>query len=239
MPWHEGELEVQTRAGVRTQAERVGAIIGDSIPAAAARFLAARAYLIVATVAADGSVTASILCGAEGFAIATDERSVRITALCGHVDAVMRDIRATGQVGVLAIDTANRRRIRVNGQASVHDATIFVTTREVYSNCPQYIHPRAVERGPMLPAHAVAGEALTREQQAWIARADTFFIATAHRDAGADASHRGGDAGFVRVVNATRLLIPDYPGNSMPQRLIQFDVDGVVETHDAVPLRWL
>jgi predicted pyridoxine 5'-phosphate oxidase superfamily flavin-nucleotide-binding protein len=261
---------------VRAQAERVGGIIGDTIPAAAARFLAARAYLIVATVAEDGSVAASILCGAEGFAAATDERTVRITPLCGHIDSVMRDIRASGRVGILAIDPANRRRIRVNGQASVLDGTIFVTTREVYSNCPQYIHPRAVERRPMLPVHAVAGDVLTSEQQAWVTRADTFFIATAHRDTGADASHRGGDAGFVRVVNATRLLIPDYPGNNMfntlgnlaadprcgllfvdpatgstlqlrgraavlwePERRIQVDVDSVIETRDAVPLRWL
>ncbi len=61
MAWHEGELAVQTRAGVAAQAQKVGRIIGKTIPAAAAQFLAARPYVIVATVAADGAISASIL----------------------------------------------------------------------------------------------------------------------------------------------------------------------------------
>ena len=40
-------------------------------------------------------------------------------------------------------------------------------------------------------------------------------IATAHPERGADASHRGGNPGFVRIVDAHTLLIPDYAGNTM------------------------
>src|SRR4030095_12436506 len=50
-------------------------------------------------------------------------------------------------------------------------------------------------------------------------RADTLFIASVHADAGADASHRGGQPGFVRVLDERRLLIPDYAGNTMFQTL--------------------
>jgi hypothetical protein len=49
-----------------------------------------------------------------------------------------------------------------------------------------------------------------------VASSDTFFIATAHPEAGADASHRGGNPGFVEVSgDGTTLLWPDYSGNAM------------------------
>nr|HRD10520.1 pyridoxamine 5'-phosphate oxidase family protein [Mycobacterium sp.] len=47
-----------------------------------------------------------------------------------------------------------------------------------------------------------------------IESADTFFLGTTHPEAGNDASHRGGPAGFVRVTDE-RLWWPDYPGNNM------------------------
>jgi uncharacterized protein len=40
-----------------------------------------------------------------------------------------------------------------------------------------------------------------------------------------DASHRGGAPGFIRVVDATTLRIPDYPGNSMFMTLGNFEID--------------
>ena len=40
-----------------------------------------------------------------------------------------------------------------------------------------------------------------------------------HEGTGADASHRGGRPGFVRVVDERRLRLPDYAGNNMFQTL--------------------
>jgi predicted pyridoxine 5'-phosphate oxidase superfamily flavin-nucleotide-binding protein len=56
---------------------------------------------------------------------------------------------------------------------------------------------------------------LSRGQQAMIAAADTFFIASFHPEGGADASHRGGAPGFVRVLDESTLAFGDYPGNNM------------------------
>ena len=56
---------------------------------------------------------------------------------------------------------------------------------------------------------------LSSQHQRLIARADTFFIATDHPESGADISHRGGNPGFVRIVDSRRLAIPDYSGNNM------------------------
>ncbi len=55
----------------------------------------------------------------------------------------------------------------------------------------------------------------TSVSRATVARADTFFIASFHPEGGADASHRGGRPGFVRVLGPDRLAFDDYPGNGM------------------------
>lgn len=199
MSWHEGELEMQRRAGVRTLADRVARIIGAEIPPVAAAFVAAQPFVIVSTVDASGQPTASLLGGPPGFASARDDRTLTITPAFGH--DVFADVEATGVIGVLAIDLATRRRMRVNGMAVRRGDSIVVTTREVYSNCPQYIRPRAF-----------APASLAEASRDIIATADTFFLATAHPVSGADASHRGG---AVRVESPTRLSWPDLPGNNM------------------------
>ena len=54
-----------------------------------------------------------------------------------------------------------------------------------------------------------------RAQERWIQQADTFLIASAHPEGGADSSHRGGNPGFVRVSESSELTWPDYVGNNM------------------------
>jgi uncharacterized protein len=100
----------------------------------------------------------------------------------------------------------------VNGTAVVREGELLLSTREVYSNCPQYIHPRQ-DVAPRERA-SVEGAALTAAQVAFVAGADTFFIASCHPDRGADASHRGGEAGFVCAAPATLSWL-DFPGNNM------------------------
>jgi predicted pyridoxine 5'-phosphate oxidase superfamily flavin-nucleotide-binding protein len=52
-----------------------------------------------------------------------------------------------------------------------------------------------------------------------------LFIASAHPHGGADVSHRGGNPGFVHVVDARTLLMPDYAGNTMFQTLGNLQVN--------------
>ena len=219
-PFHAGEQEVQARAGVRAMADRVGNSIHASIPAAARDFLRAQPFAVVASVAADDSPWASLLIGAPGFIRAVDERTVRIEALPPPGDPLGDNLRANPEIGLLAIEPATRRRMRVNGVGEASTDHLEVRTRQVYANCPKYIQARAVEPpGDATPAHRAAdlrrGDALTADQQAWIAGADTFFIASAHPEGGADASHRGGNPGFVRVAGPRQLIFPDYAGNNM------------------------
>lgn len=215
MTYHEGELEMQRRAGVRQLAERVGGIINSAIHPAMAAFLGAQRFVVVATVDADGALSASLLGGPPRFAAATDARTVTIAPAFGHRERVLKDVDATGVIGLLAIDQATRRRIRINGSASRNGEGLTISTAEVYSNCPQYIRPRAVREQEAGTPSMSTSETLSPAQQEWIANADTFFLATAHPRRGADASHRGGPAGFVTVETPTKLRWPDYSGNNM------------------------
>lgn len=57
--------------------------------------------------------------------------------------------------------------------------------------------------------------ALTEEDRTFIARCPMFFLATADADGHPDCSYKGGLPGFVRALDATTLVIPDYDGNGM------------------------
>ena len=222
--YHEGELEVQARAGVREMASRIGRGIHPSIPEAAREFMRQQPFVIVGSVGDGGRVWASVLTGEPGFITATDERTVRIKATPTVGDPLRENLLGDGAVGLLLIEFATRRRMRLNGRAEMlEDGQLLVRSEQVYSNCPKYIQARdwtwSSEKRQSEERAVLVGKALTGEQQRWIREADTFFIASFHREGGADASHRGGNPGFVKVADERHLVWPDYAGNNMFQTL--------------------
>src|SRR6185436_2252846 len=132
-------------------------------------------------------------------------------------DPLAENLKAAGPAGVLVIDPSTRGRMRFNGRGNLLDEGLFVNVTQVYGNCPKYIQRRREE--PDGPAVIDEAASITRtldsRQRAWIGSADTFFIGSLHPEAGADASHRGGLAGFIRVEGPARLSFPDYRGNAM------------------------
>jgi uncharacterized protein len=58
-------------------------------------------------------------------------------------------------------------------------------------------------------------EQLTAEDRAFIERLDLFFLATADVDGFPNCSYKGGDPGFVRVLDDRTLAFPNYDGNGM------------------------
>jgi ferredoxin-NADP reductase/predicted pyridoxine 5'-phosphate oxidase superfamily flavin-nucleotide-binding protein len=145
-----------------------------------------------------------------------------ITPIAG--DALAGAFSSNSHIGLLGIELSNRRRNRVNGRIHEDENGILVfSVEQSFGNCPQYIRERQWRRVKNQPAGAPRQHrSLTPSQRRWITSADTFFIASGYQDDadgesptnGMDASHRGGEPGFVEVINATQLRFPDYAGNN-------------------------
>ncbi len=225
--FHPGEIAVQERAGVADQAGRLGQSIRPTMLPVAQEFLRQQRFAILGGVDAGERVWASLLTGEPGFLEAETERALRVHALPAGGDPLAARVELGGPAGLLAIDLANRRRLRVNGEIERAPGGAVLRTREVFFNCPKYIQAR--EQGEIDVAALGAPSArrgdLSEEQRAWIAGADTFFLATVHAARGVDASHRGGRPGFVRVIGERTLLVPDYAGNNMFQTLGNLTLD--------------
>lgn len=56
---------------------------------------------------------------------------------------------------------------------------------------------------------------LTPEDRAFIERMDMFFFATADAAGRPNCSYKGGDPGFVRVLDESTIVFPNYDGNGM------------------------
>lgn len=223
VPYHSGERAIQTRAGVREMADRIGKSIRAVIPPAAQAFMAAQPLAVVGTIDRDGAAWASLLTGKPGFLSTVDPRILRIDAGLLPEDPVLENLTIHPQIGTIVIEFSTRRRMRLNGKADIQtNGVIRVQADQVYSNCQKYIQPREWQhRAPksQLPQGARQHLSLTDQHQQWIAAADTFFIASSHPTGGVDASHRGGPPGFVQILDGKRLSWPDYPGNTMFQSL--------------------
>ncbi len=228
--FHSGELEVQERLGVREQAAKIGSGIRAEIGPERYGFLIERRFVVVASLDRAGAVWASLLSGARGFLEPVDARRLRVHARPLDGDPLAEGLADGADVGLLAIDLANRKRLRINVRFALCDDGFDVVTLEVFGNCPKYIQSRVPDADgadlAAAPAVATPASHLDEGQRRRVGAADTFFFARRHAEAGADVSHRGGSPGFVRVVDASRLAWPDYSGNRMFQTLGNLTRDG-------------
>ncbi|MDG4863584.1 pyridoxamine 5'-phosphate oxidase family protein, partial [Streptomyces sp. T-3] len=138
--YHRGELTVQDRAGLAEQASFSLGGIGAVVPDVAAAFLAEQPMIVVGGADAAGRIWSTLLTGAPGFLSAPDPRTVTIAArplpgdplaeLLGEQDA---------KVGMIAIEPATRRRMRINGTSGPTGRGLRVTPDQVIANCPKYL----------------------------------------------------------------------------------------------------
>jgi len=231
-PYHEGEIDVQRRAGEQDAARRSGAVVSDSIIVGAWKFLEQQPMALLASLDQNKRPWASALFGTPGFLSTPDGRAVDFDlakAAVNSADPFWRDIRHDPLAGMLVIELATRRRLRVNGRLQrISPERLRLEVQEAYPNCPKYIQRRYVKLtapgGLVSPAGVETGAELDAAAIELIRAADTFFVASAHRERGLDASHRGGRPGFIRLLDERTLEIPDYPGNSMYNTLGNFAV---------------
>lgn len=228
--FHEGERAMQACAGETAIANRNIALLSDTVIAGARPFIARQFMAALASVDAAGAVWASVVFGQPGFVQTPDAHSIRIDVPeqeRDHADPVWTNLASNPDVGMLFIELASRRRYRVNGIVRrLDDEGAEVAIREAYPNCPKYIQRRQLRHlgEARLAVQTAQGTVLLGAVQDIVARADTVFVAS-HAANGADASHRGGPAGFVRRMDDTTLRIPDYAGNSLFNTLGNFKLD--------------
>jgi uncharacterized protein len=218
MRFHSGEIAVQQRAGVRDIAEDVGEGIVDHLPPGASEFLERRQMAVLGTVDNRGNLWASVVTGDPGFIETVDDRTLKIAAPISSSDPLVRNLATEGHLALFAPDFVSSRRVRVNGRGVIKNGAVFITTDEVYGNCRRYLQERIFIGGRQASAvnqKPKVSTELSTSQQEQISRADTFFIATDNPERGADVSHKGGNPGFVWILDARRIAFPDYNGNSM------------------------
>lgn len=214
-PYHQGERIAQERAGLLDNADFSSAAIGAVIPDVARDFLAEQPVIIIGGADAGGDVWASQLTGDTGFISVTSRTSLDIAAVPAPGDPLHEPLTHPARLGMLAMEPATRRRMRMNGTAHPLPGGLRVTLDQVYANCPKYIQKREPAKRPTTPAAPRHSHELSAEHITFLTEADTFFIATTDQDGNADASHRGGNPGFLQALSPTRLRWPDYVGNAM------------------------
>jgi len=224
--FHEGELAVQRHAGVAVQAARLaGMLAPGELRGGFARFLADRTFVALTARDVHGRLWVSPLAGPPGFLEATGPTTLAVHAV-PHAGDPLRELPTGQPIGLVVVEFATRRRVRVNGSLSAAaPGSLSVEVEQAYGNCPQYIQQRVLHpvQDPDI-GWVRRGAALAGEDRDLISRADTFFIGTTHPDRGADASHRGGAPGFVRL-DGERLWWPDYSGNNMFNTLGNLAID--------------
>ncbi len=230
-PFHEGEIAVQERAGERDIARRHGAGIGSRIAPGALPFLGRQRLIAVSIAGDDSQLWTSLWGGAPGFVRSDDGQRLEVStsmAILSPHDPVRTRVLAGRDIGILAIELASRRRLRINGTIDTGSSDLGVLVRESVGNCPKYIQRRQPTdvSSPESPVGSVErGRRLNDDTRALIERADTAFVGSVHPERGVDTSHRGGSPGFIAVVDAATLRMPDYPGNSLFMTFGNFAVD--------------
>ncbi|WP_144140813.1 pyridoxamine 5'-phosphate oxidase family protein [Paraburkholderia sp. BCC1884] len=222
-PWHKGEVEMQRTVGVAERMLALGRrVVRTYMPDQHREFFAQLPFLVVGTVDHEGDPWAALIPGVPGFLNTPTETTLRLRANLDPHDPIFPGLHVGAAVGLLGIELTTRRRNRLNGVLTEASPDGFVLqVRQSFGNCPQYIQLRDYEfvrkPGSFSSADIVESRHLTATARNIIRGADTFFVASYINDEvdtrQVDVSHRGGNAGFVRIGEDGTLTIPEFAGN--------------------------
>lgn len=232
--YHPGERAVQQRAGETAIADLNGAVMASTILAGARPFIGKQSMAVLASVDGHGAAWSSVLYGQPGFVHADVPSVVTFdvpSARRAASDPFWNNICSRRDIGMLFIELGSRRRYRINGAVTRLDGRGFeVTVREAYPNCPRFIQRRLLKsvledsgQDGVATGAAIAGGVATL-----IRAADTLFLASYNPETGADASHRGGNPGFIQLVGERTLRVPDYAGNSLFNTFGNVELNGLL-----------
>jgi predicted pyridoxine 5'-phosphate oxidase superfamily flavin-nucleotide-binding protein len=164
--YHEGSRGLQDRFDTRRLADRIDEkLMRDWIDDGDRAFIEARDMFFLATADAQGLPQCSYKGGDPGFVRVLDEHTVAFPIYDGNgMYLSAGNALVNPNVGLLFVDFEGRKRLRLNGVASVDDndpllgeypeAQLVVRVRatQVFPNCPRYIHEyRLVQRSRFVP----------------------------------------------------------------------------------------
>jgi uncharacterized protein len=164
--YHEASRRLQDRFDTRRLADRIEErIVRDRIDDDDRAFIEARDMFFIATVDAEGQPQSSYKGGEPGFVRVLDDRTIAFPIYDGNgMYLTAGNLLLTKKVGLLFIDFEGRKRLRLNGVASVSEddpllaeypeaqVMVRVAATEVFPNCPRYIHEyRLVARSRFVP----------------------------------------------------------------------------------------
>ncbi len=164
--YHDGNRKLQDRFDTRRLADRIeDRIVRDHIDEDDRAFIEARDMFFIATTDEQGQPQCSYKGGEPGFVRVLDEHTIAFPVYDGNgMYLTAGNMLVHPKVGLLFIDFEGRKRMRLNGVASVDDAdpllpeypeaqlVVRVQATEVFPNCPRYIHQyELVSRSRFVP----------------------------------------------------------------------------------------
>jgi predicted pyridoxine 5'-phosphate oxidase superfamily flavin-nucleotide-binding protein len=164
--YHEGNRRLQDRFDTRRLADRIEErIVHDRIDEDDKAFIEARDMFFLATSDENGQPQSSYKGGDPGFVKVLDAQTIAFPSYNGNgMYLSFGNALVNPKVGLLFIDFEGRKRMRLNGIASIDENdpllrewpeaqfVVRVLATEVFPNCPRYIHEyRLVKRSRFVP----------------------------------------------------------------------------------------
>ncbi|AXI43528.1 pyridoxamine 5'-phosphate oxidase [Sulfitobacter sp. SK011] len=232
--FHAGEREMQKRAGKSEAIEAIGKIaIRPFMPDQHRAFYEQIPFILVGSLDRYGWPWASMLVGGANFIKSPDNKRLDLDATPLADDPLAANLKQGAPVGLVGIELSTRRRNRMNATVrAVRDGGISLEVVQSFGNCPQYIQTHDVSflRSPKAQIDRTPTQRFTQfdaAAQSFIAQANSFYVASSSGTGenpttrGADVSHRGGQAGFVKV-EGNSIIVPDFSGNNFFNTLGNF-----------------
>jgi uncharacterized protein len=165
-PYTPSQRALQDRADTRRLADRIAErLMRDHLTDDDRAFVERLDMFFLATVDAEGKPTCSYKGGDPGFVQVIDPRTVVFPSWDGNgMFLSLGNVASTGHVGMLFMDFASPRRLRIQGRAELSDDSALLSRWEgaqiavrvavdaVFPNCPRYVHRmEVVERSEYVP----------------------------------------------------------------------------------------
>ena len=152
--YHDGSRQLQDQFATRKLANRlVEVLVRSEFTDEDRTFIESRPLFFLATADAEGHPDCSYKGGLPGFVRVVDRQTLAFPNYDGNgIFKSLGNLLVNPQVGLLFIDFESPKRLRVNGEASMHanDALLSefagaqlmvrVRAKAIFPNCPRYIH---------------------------------------------------------------------------------------------------